>query len=360
MKKILSLLLAMFLLTAPCGIVSAASESELIYYIECNETNPAAGDEIEITVSAKSAVPLKALAFELVYDAGAVEVLDGAWDLSGTLATPFDDGDPFVVIAFDNPVTLGEKTPVFTYTVRLNDTLPEETELVFTLDSAMAEGTDDVSVVDCTLSINPLTAEFRMSSTTVRAGKEFVLTIYADTLPVKSIWLGDLEYDTEHFDFIGGYWAAEGEITLDPAGASPILKDDWDGESAVISFDQDNVTASGALYMLRFRAHEGFDGDFTFGFSAALHHVTASGRERAVKVTAVPGVVTVENVLRGDMDNNGVVNSNDAIYLLRHTLNANRYPLNQSGDVDGDGSVNSNDAIYLLRHTLNANRYPLH
>jgi len=28
--------------------------------------------------------------------------------------------------------------------------------------------------------------------------------------------------------------------------------------------------------------------------------------------------------------------------------------------VNGDGTVDSNDAIYLLRHTLNQTRYPLY
>jgi len=40
-------------------------------------------------------------------------------------------------------------------------------------------------------------------------------------------------------------------------------------------------------------------------------------------------------------------------------MNASRYPINQSGDMNGDGRVDSNDAIWLLRHTMNPARYPL-
>ncbi len=65
------------------------------------------------------------------------------------------------------------------------------------------------------------------------------------------------------------------------------------------------------------------------------------------------------DILRGDVNGDGYVNSNDSIYLLRYTLSPDRYPINQSGDMNGDGYVNSNDAIYLLRHTLTPNRYPL-
>lgn len=61
----------------------------------------------------------------------------------------------------------------------------------------------------------------------------------------------------------------------------------------------------------------------------------------------------------GDMNLNGRVDSDDAIYLLRYTLDKESYPVQYDGDVDGDGDVDSNDAIYLLRHTLSPDSYPL-
>ena len=68
----------------------------------------------------------------------------------------------------------------------------------------------------------------------------------------------------------------------------------------------------------------------------------------------------VEIALLGDVNGDGKVNSNDAIYLLRYTLQPSRYPLNQGGDMNGDGKVDSNDAIYLLRHIFLPSRYPLY
>ena len=70
---------------------------------------------------------------------------------------------------------------------------------------------------------------------------------------------------------------------------------------------------------------------------------------------AVCGAASV----RGDMDGSGAVDTDDAIYLLRHALMPDRYPIAQSGDVDGSGAVDTDDAIYLLRHALMPDRYPL-
>ncbi len=61
----------------------------------------------------------------------------------------------------------------------------------------------------------------------------------------------------------------------------------------------------------------------------------------------------------GDMNENGTVDVGDAIYLLRHVLLSDQYPITQSGDMDGDGDVDVADAIYLLRHTLLPDKYPL-
>ena len=66
-----------------------------------------------------------------------------------------------------------------------------------------------------------------------------------------------------------------------------------------------------------------------------------------------------QTVIRGDMNNDTDVNTDDATYLLRYILMPDTYPITQSGDMNGDGTVNVDDALYLLRHITMPDEYPL-
>ena len=64
--------------------------------------------------------------------------------------------------------------------------------------------------------------------------------------------------------------------------------------------------------------------------------------------------------IRGDVDADGDVDSDDAIQLLMHFHFPENYHLNQSGDMDGNGVVDSDDSIYLLMYTYFQEEYPLY
>ena len=80
--------------------------------------------------------------------------------------------------------------------------------------------------------------------------------------------------------------------------------------------------------------------------------------KEAAQMVMQPAVPEPE-VKRGDMNGDGEVTDADALYLLRHTLFAEKYPIGQSGDVNGDGEATDADALYLLRYALFPDRYPL-
>ena len=62
----------------------------------------------------------------------------------------------------------------------------------------------------------------------------------------------------------------------------------------------------------------------------------------------------------GDVDEDGEVTSDDAVYLLYYTLLPESYPVSQPVDYDGDGEITSDDAVYLLYYTLLPDSYPLY
>ncbi len=66
-------------------------------------------------------------------------------------------------------------------------------------------------------------------------------------------------------------------------------------------------------------------------------------------------------VIIGDVEGDGVVDNNDAIYLLYNTIFGDEdYPVNQPCDFTGDGLLDNEDAIYLLYHTIfGEDEYPL-
>ncbi len=66
------------------------------------------------------------------------------------------------------------------------------------------------------------------------------------------------------------------------------------------------------------------------------------------------------DMIRGDVDGDKKVTSDDAIRVLYHSLFPDDYEINQKTDFDGDGKETSDDAIYLLYYTLFPEQYPLH
>lgn len=103
-----------------------------------------------------------------------------------------------------------------------------------------------------------------------------------------------------------------------------------------------------------------YDDKYTISDTATIYGYAGSTAEAyAKKYDSIFVDLEAPLYVLGDVNGDDKVDSNDAIYLLRYTLQPSSYPINQSGDMNGDGKIDSNDAIYLLRHTLQPNQYPL-
>ena len=70
---------------------------------------------------------------------------------------------------------------------------------------------------------------------------------------------------------------------------------------------------------------------------------------------------SADGAIPGDLDRNGEVTEDDAIYLLMYSFFPEDYPIANAMDYDfdGDGFITDDDAIYLLMHSFFPEDYPI-
>jgi len=75
----------------------------------------------------------------------------------------------------------------------------------------------------------------------------------------------------------------------------------------------------------------------------------------ALRITLEKGYVT------GELNEDGVIDMNDAILLLQYSMFPELFPLEYAGNLDftNDGNVDMNDAILLLQHSMFPDLYPI-
>lgn len=160
---------------------------------------------------------------------------------------------------------------------------------------------------------------------------------------VKSMAISEITYDTSKMTLTNAEWLCDAEIK------------NWNSAQGrgVLTFGE-NSDANGPVFKMTFKVNSVVaDSSVSISCKITLKTMDAEDNEVPISVTVIPGAVEIVNEIRGDMDSNEKKNSNDAVYLLYHTLFGKEdYPIKQNGDLDGNGKVNSNDAVYLLYHVL--------
>jgi|GEM_PF-686189 len=111
------------------------------------------------------------------------------------------------------------------------------------------------------------------------------------------------------------------------------------------------TSGSGSVAVLTFQVASGASPGATSPLT--LSNISASDRNaNAVAITAQNGTFTVLAVRRGDINQDGVINVQDLILLIRHLTGES--PLSgaalQAADVNGDGQVNVQDVVRLIQH----------
>ena len=103
-----------------------------------------------------------------------------------------------------------------------------------------------------------------------------------------------------------------------------------------------------------------YDSSYTIPATTTIYgYAGSTAQDYAEKYGRAFVALPEEPYVSGDVNGDETINSDDAIYLLKHTFLPEQYPLSGSGDMNGDGKVDSDDAVYLLKHTFLPEQYPL-
>lgn len=194
-------------------------------------------------------------------------------------------------------------------------------------------------------------AKVSLGKVTGNAGEKVNVYVTLDTeTAVKSMSIYDVVYDEDILTLTEGKWVVTDTVIAD-----------WnDADKTGVSTFSSNTYVGGRVFLLTFTVNEGLeDGATDITCKFKLTSQDLNGSEKELKTEVIPGSVNVVNSLRGDVNGDDHVDSNDAIHLLYHTLLPDNYSINQNGDFDGDGEVDSDDAIHLLYHVTLPEKYPL-
>ena len=188
-------------------------------------------------------------------------------------------------------------------------------------------------------------AQIRVSSKTVNRGKTFTVTLEVKNNPgFMTLELTPVIPD---------------EFALIEVKNGSLILDFTEGEKQWLWTADGNMTQDGVLVTLTLVADNEADlGEYMLGF---LIRGCYDNLEEAVDLASGRGVITVANVLWGDANDDGKINSQDIIRLKNYLANYNydtgtsTYEVGPGADANGDGKINSQDIIRLKNYLANYN-----
>lgn len=202
-------------------------------------------------------------------------------------------------------------------------------------------------------SLESVKAQFVIDTASAMPGETVELNIVLQNAPtIKSMSISNITYDNTKMTLTKVEWICEAEIK------------NWNSSQGrgVLAFGE-NTDANGPVLKMSFQINKvAEDADVNVTCVMTVMRMDSTDTEIPVNAEIISGNIKIRNAIRGDMDGNDKLNSNDAVYLLYYVMfGENDYPIHQNGDMDGNGKVNSNDAVYLLYHVMfGAEDYPIY
>ena len=187
-----------------------------------------------------------------------------------------------------------------------------------------------------------------LDSSVVAKGESTTATLSTDGLKnVKSILIS-MNYDAESFEL------KSSPIVSDSLSAVAKLAGSGDKNQYVLSFDVAQSIAGDLIsFQLEAKATAA-RGTYPITYTVEINGSSDGERNTVERTYGTEANLTVGG-LTGDLNLDEVVDEKDALYLLLHTFRAAEYtiPEGQNVDYNNDGKVDSDDAIWLKEHLGN-------
>ena len=187
----------------------------------------------------------------------------------------------------------------------------------------------------------------------VIAGQDVTVDVTLDDpILVISFGIDEVIYDSNLLTLTSAEWLLE-----DTAISA------WDEETGkgAVAFAT-NTEISGAVLRLTFKTTVAKVHADTTVTVVPVAKVEVDGVDNELNTSVDGGMLNIlaPSKLIGDVDGNLEVNGDDYVYLLYNTLFGDElYPTEKDCDYNEDGVVSDDDAIYLMKHQLFPEDYPL-
>lgn len=89
------------------------------------------------------------------------------------------------------------------------------------------------------------------------------------------------------------------------------------------------------------------------------YKITVTAKSANGKTASGKLDIICSSKVTADLDGDGIISSDDAIYLVKYTMLPENYPVTTDVDFDKNGQINSDDAVYLLKYTMLPEQYPI-
>jgi len=212
------------------------------------------------------------------------------------------------------------------------------------------------------------TIDMSVSTVEAKAGDEVEIIIGVANHPGIESMEFDVEFDSTRLKYLSADLVSQknDNITLDefmffmPNFATVI-----DSMTISLTTGTKNLVGDGDLLKIKFKVLDNAEDGFA-DVMVIPNIIKKIDGQTFEQQDIVPNIITNGGVeiishLLGDLNNDGVVDLNDAILLLQHSMFPELYPLDYSGSVDFtcDGNIDLNDAILLLQYSMFPDLYPL-